>query len=278
MYRDTLNCEAVQRCLWPLDEPRPYSEQEEAARMHLGHCTECREFFARDAALGRAIVRHGLAAKAPESLRQRVWNILFGLEAPAERDDPSLAASAGGGDGQAARVAGESIRATRLPVRLRREGWAVAAAIVALLTAATLLRSGADGVGEVYAEDYLSHVEDLKLYSPDPATVSSFFQQQMGVGMHPVMLEEGRLTRAMVCILADRQAAMVEYALGDHVVAHYRIVRGTEAPSQNARMRATTERGVTTITWHDATFEHALVSDLAADDLVALAQATFSAR
>ena len=86
------------------------------------------------------------------------------------------------------------------------------------------------------------------------------------------------MNRIRKFLRSKKGAAMVEYALGDHVVAHYRIVRGTEAPSQNARMRATTERGVTTITWRDATFEHALVSDLAADDLVALAQATFSAR
>lgn len=267
MYRDTLNCEAVQRCLWPLEEPRPYSEEEEAARMHLGHCTGCREFFERDAALRRAIARYGLAASAPESLRQRIRDVLFGRfpaddREVARREDPAA-------------VAGEIMSATRLPVRLRREGWAVAAAIVAFLTAATFLQSGKPVAGEVYARDYLSHAEDLQIYSPDPAAVSRFFQQQMGVGMRPVMLEEGQLTRAMVCVLADRQAAMVEYEVLGHVVAHYRLVRGDDAGARG--VRATTKGGVTTVTWRDTALEHALVADLPADDLIELARAAFGA-
>jgi hypothetical protein len=262
-----------------LDEPRPYSEQEEAARMHLGHCTECREFFERDAALARAIARYGTAAKVPENLRKRIREALFGrAEAPQAERLLLSALEPESGDGRAARVAGEIIRATRLPVRLRREGWALAAAVLAFLAAAVFLHPGAPGVGEAYARDYLSHVEDIQIYSPDPGTVSRFFQQQMGIGVHPVMLDEGRLTRAMVCLLADRQAAMVEYALGDHVVAHYRIVRRQEVSPEDARMRASSERGVTIVTWQDPTFEHALVGDLPAADLITLARAAFTDR
>lgn len=72
MYRDTLDCMAVRETLWPMDQPRAYSEEDEAARMHLAHCTACREFFARDAALVRAVSAHGAAARAPESLRRRI--------------------------------------------------------------------------------------------------------------------------------------------------------------------------------------------------------------
>lgn len=277
MYRDTLNCEAVQRCLWPLDEPRPYSEEEEAARMHLGHCTGCREFFERDAALGRAIARYGLGARAPRSLHQRIREALFGRGDLARPPAPSVSPPPGD-ENRAAHVAGEIMRATRFPVRLRREGWAVAAAVVAFLAAATFFGGGASGVGEVYAEDYLSHVEDLKIYSPDPTAVSAFFQQQMGVGLRPVILDGGQVTRAMVCVLADRQAAMVEYALGEHIVAHYRIIRDGQTASPSRDLRFTAQRGVTTVTWQDATFEHALVSDLPTDDLLVLARAAFSAR
>ena len=278
MYRDTLNCEAVQRCLWPLDEPRPYSEQEESARMHLGHCTECREFFERDAALRRAIARYGLAARAPESLRHRIQKALFSRADPSEIELRPATTQSSGSEAPVAEVAGEIISATRLPVRLRREGWAVAAGVVAVLTAAAILHDGTPPVGEAYARDYLSHVEDLKIYSPDPAAVSQFFQQQMGVGMRPVTVEAGQLTRAMVCVLANRQAAMVEYELGGHVVAHYRIIRSDEDGDGDGRLRASTKGDVTTVTWRDTTLEHALVGDLPADNLVALARSTFGAR
>jgi predicted anti-sigma-YlaC factor YlaD len=72
MYRDTVNCEAVRETLWPLEQPRAYSDEDKAARMHIGHCADCREFFARDAALVRAVSTYGAGARAPESLRKRI--------------------------------------------------------------------------------------------------------------------------------------------------------------------------------------------------------------
>ncbi len=58
VFPDTLSCDAARETLWPLERPRPYSERDEGARVHVGHCPECREIFARDAALARAIARH----------------------------------------------------------------------------------------------------------------------------------------------------------------------------------------------------------------------------
>jgi anti-sigma factor RsiW len=172
---------------------------------------------------------------------------------------------------------GEIFLATGLPARIRREGLAIAAVLVAVLAAAALLRSGpGDGLEEAYAQDFLNRaVQDDAIHAPDPATVSSYFLREMGIGVRPVMLEEGRLTRAMVCLLEKRRAAMVEYAIGGHVVAHYRVPNEPGKPTGELPLRSRSERGVNIVTWRDATFEHALVSNLSADELSALAS-TFS--
>ena len=94
MYRDALNCEAVRKTLWPLAQPRAYSEEDEAARTHLGHCAECREFFARDAALVRAVSTHGAGARAPERLRKRIGEAIARearLETRVRREGAALA-------------------------------------------------------------------------------------------------------------------------------------------------------------------------------------------
>ncbi len=270
MYPDTLNCEAVRETLWPLQQPRPYSEEDEAARMHLGHCAECREFFARDAALVRAVSTYGAGARAPESLRKQVREAIA-------REARLEAAGRGAGSRQEPPDAGEVLRLTRLASRLRREGAAIAAAVVVLLTAVAIVRTSSPGdIREAYAQDYLNRaVQDHAIHSPDPAAVSRFFLREMGVGVRPVTLGDGHVTRAMVCLLADRQAAMVEYAIGEHTIAHYRVPT-REAQVGESVFRASSERGISTVSWRDSVFEHALVGDLPPQTLTALARRAFS--
>lgn len=270
MYRDTLNCEAVRERLWPLEQPRAYSEEDEAARRHLGHCAECREFFARDAALIRAVSTFGAAARAPESLRKRIREAIA-------REASRESAGRGIGSRREPPDAGEVLRLTRFAARIRREGAAVAAAVVVLLTAGAIVRTSPSGdIREAYAQDYLNRaVQDHAIHSPDPAAVSRFFLQEMGVGVRPVTLGEGHVTRAMVCLLADRQAAMVEYAIGEHTVAHYRVPT-RDAPVVDPVFRASSERGISTVSWRDSVFEHALVGDLPPQTLTALAREAFS--
>lgn len=269
MYRDTLNCEAVREALWPLEQPRTYSEEDEAARMHLGHCPECREFFARDAALVRAVSVFGAGARAPESLRRRIREAIA-HEARLESERK------GTGSRREPPQAAEVLRLTRLPARVRREGAVLAAAVVVLLAAGAIVRSGAPDVREAYAQDYLNRaVQDHAIHSPDPAAVSRFFLQEMGVGVRPVLLGDGRMTRAMVCLLADRQAAMVEYAIGEHTIAHYRVPTRDQLVGE-PEFRASSERGVSIVSWRDAVFEHALVGDLPPQTLTELARRAFS--
>ncbi len=260
VYRDCLNCEAVRAALWPLEEPTALSEEARAARMHLGHCPACREYFARDAALVRAIRLHGAAGRAPASLHRRVRQ--------------AIESEAGG---RQARKVGNA-RSTRLPTRVRAEAWAVAAALVVFFAAAVSAGgNGSDGIPEAYARDFLNRAAQVDaLDSPDPEAVSGFFRQEMGVGVQPVALDDGRLTRAMVRLLEDRQVAVVEYKLGSSVIVHYRMPSHGEPPAGRPRFHASTTQGVSIVTWRDPVFEHALVGDLPLERLATLARRAFS--
>ena len=260
VYRDCLNCEAVRAALWPLEEPTALSEEGRAARMHLGHCPACREYFARDAALVRAIRLHGAGGRAPASLHRRVREAIDG--------------EAGGR--QARRV--DFARSARLPTRVRAEGRAVAAALVVFLAAsASAGGGGSDGIPEAYARDFLDRAAQVDaLDSPDPEAVSGFFRQEMGVGVQPVALDDGQLTRAMVRLVEDRQVAVVEYKLENSVIVHYRVPSHVEPPAGRPRFHTTTARGVSIVTWRDSVFEHALVGDLPVERLATLARRAFS--
>ena len=271
VFPDTLSCDAARETLWPLDQPRPYSERDEGARIHLGHCPECREYFARDAALARAIARHGAGGHAPDSLRRRI------ADATARETRPEATSARGRATVDERHPAGR-MREIFLAARIRREGLAIAAVLAALLAGAALLRSGpGEGIGEAYAQDFLNRaIQDHAIHAPDPATVSRYFLREIGIGVRPVMLEEGRLTRAMVCLLKKRRAAMVEYAIGDQIVAHYRIPNEPGEPTGELPQQSRSERGVNIVTWRDATFEHALVSNLSIEELSALARSAFA--
>jgi anti-sigma factor RsiW len=235
------------------------------------HRAECREFFARDAALVRAVSTYGTGARAPESLRKKIREAIA-------REARLEAAGSGTGSRHEPLEAGDVLRLTRLPARVRREGTAVAAAVLVLLAAGAIVRTSAPGdIREAYAQDYLNRaVQDHAIHSPDPAAVSRFFLQEMGVGVRPVTLVEGRVTRAMVCLLEDRQAAMVEYAIGEHTIAHYRVPTREAPVVGEPEFRSSSERGISIVSWRDAVFEHALVGDLPPQTLTALAQRAFS--
>ncbi len=60
-----LHCERVREVLWPLDRPRSHHPEEEAARVHLSTCDDCRTFFLRDALLASILRRIGAGLEVP---------------------------------------------------------------------------------------------------------------------------------------------------------------------------------------------------------------------
>jgi hypothetical protein len=128
-----------------------------------------------------------------------------------------------------------------------------------------------------YAQDFLSRaVEADVVEQPDERAVSAFFMRELGVSVTPVSLPDSPVNRAMICLIDGKRAAMVEYAMEGYTLAHYRVpqpegrIPGGGAPSIAG------ENGVCVYRWADARFEHALVSDMPEDRLIAVARANFT--
>lgn len=259
------SCWEARELLWPQDSPRPYSAGEDAARRHLDACPACQEFFRRDRLVSRRIREHGLAAKAPQELRERVYDALARERAllPPPPPDGSRMWPASG------------------------RGLAVAAGILLLAVALNdiWLAASRASATDVYVQDYVSRaMEEEVMESPDPSAISHFFLKEMGRSLPPVTPGEGKLSRAMICLIRGRRAAMVEYEVDGRTVAHYRLPLlrpGTPPEGRITRasgIRLATERGVRVARWEDGAFEHALVSELPAERLLALARNEFGAR
>lgn len=241
-----MTCDEARRLLWPLDRPRANVEGEGEARAHLETCEACRIFFRRDALITRAIRTRGLPVPAPAELRARVI---------------------------------DALAVQPVVGRWRRIGWApwlAAAASIAAISLA-VFRSPAPSVDAAYAQDFMSRAAETRVVDgPDPGAVAAFFMAEFGTDMPAVMPERSEITRAMVCLVDGRRAAMVEYALSGHTLAHYRIPIEPRGPATSNRATLAEEDGLCVFRWNDGRFEQALVSDMPPEELQALAQLHFA--
>lgn len=263
---DMLSCDEARRILWPLDRPREFVGGEEAARSHLRQCADCRDFFAADARLTGILGRYGGVAKAPPVLRARVLAAIASENQGAVDD-----ASANHG-------------ATPNEPRLRPESHgrgaigmiAVTLLLMALPVTLLVARDGNEPAEDLFVQDYLRRaVEESVLESPDAAAVSSFFMSELGVAVTPAQMKNAEMTRAMVCLLRSQRAAMVEYQMGGHTVAHYMLPRDDRSVGLSVLLTES-RRGVQVAAWSDDEFEHALVSDLPESELAQLASTEFA--
>lgn len=266
-------CEDARRLIWPPELPREHTDWVEAARRHVRACPDCRAFFARDRAVAQAIRNRAAAVSAPRALRERVYDALARERAlRAESAAPSPA---------------EGARRDRA-ARWLRGGRQLAAAglVAAILLGGLALVTGRSGAVDAYARDFASRaVAEDAISTRDPVAVSRFFMKEMGIGVRAVSPAGAELSRAMICLIEGERAAMVEYEWRGHTVAHYRLpldpatgAGGTRGPAPRAEPRASRERGLTVVSWRDADFEHAVVSDLEADELLTLVRTGFLSR
>jgi hypothetical protein len=241
-----LTCDEARRLLWPLDGPRESVEGEGGARAHLEACEACRLFFHRDALIARGLRARGLAVPAPTALRARVIDAL-----------------------------------AREPAIGRRRGigwapWLAAAASIAAVSLA-VFRGPAPSVDAAYARAFMSRAAASPVVDgPDPAAVTAFFMAEFGTDLPAVVPERSEITRALVCLVAGRRAAMVEYALSGHTLAHYRIPLEPGGAATSDRATMADEDGLCVFRWNDGRFEQALVSDMPPAELEALAQLHFA--
>lgn len=239
-----------------MDRPREYVEGEGEARAHLEGCSACQAFFRRDAAITKALQQGSIQVHAPQALRERVFDALARERAlgPRPRAAPSSS-----------------------PVWLSRLVPLGAAAMVALVIGIGLLGTRGDAEGGAYVQDFLSRAVEADVVElPEPQAVTAFFMRELGVHVQPVALEDGRMSRAMICLIKGERAAMVEYEIGGRTIAHYLLPVGGERAMRASDVRFASEAGVQVVSWSDGRFEHALVSDLSESDLTDLARSRFA--
>ena len=153
----------------------------------------------------------------------------------------------------------------------------MAAAAILIGLVAGLAWSGSSGEGSgVYAQYFLSRaVEEDALETGDVRALTAFFRREMGVPVEPVQLASTPPSRAMICLIDGRRAAMVEYEIEGYTLAHYQIPLEGRRPRASAGLRMSEENGVCVYRWSDGRFEHALVSDMPAARLRQIAETGF---
>lgn len=262
-------CDEVRERLWPMDRPRQTVEREAEAREHLDRCPDCQAFFRTDAAVSEAIRRQAVAVRAPSDLRERVFHALASeraLRGPGYR----------GG-----KTASRHWATRFLPLG--------AAAALALGLGIGVLGQRGGTPDTAYVQDFLGRAaEEVVLEFPDAGSVTAFFASEMGIRVQPIALRDGRLNRAMVCVIDGERAAMVEYEIAGRTVAHYLtpIAAPEDIALEDADGRdtgpfdveAASDAGIQVVSWSDGRFEHAVVSSLPETDLRDLVRTRFTVR
>lgn len=244
---DRSNCERVREALWPLERPRAHTDEASDALAHVEACAPCRAFFRRDARLGRRLEGTCLKTPCPEGMRERVCASIDAAPSDADHWRPGR------------RV---------LP-------WAIGAATI-LLAAVGILRPGPRDLEAAFVQDYRSRAAaQTVIESPDIDRVAGFFLREMGFAAEPLPVSSGEFTRAQICFIDGQRAAMVEYRIAGHTVAHYRVPVATR---ENVRpVHSATEDGVCVVRWSDGRYAHALVADIPEPELRILARQEFGA-
>lgn len=244
-------CEDVRERLWPLDELRAVVEGEGDARAHLEGCSDCQAFFRRDGALTSRLRSVEPGAQAPAEFRERLMAAL----AQAEMAQPGERA---------------------WPGRLSRAAPLIAVAATMLIAALGLLRLAPQSLDALYVEAYQEgDPEEMVLWAPEGDQAYEFFMRELGLPVTPVIFAEGRVKRAVICLIEGRRTAVIEYELDGHTVAHYRSPIASE--DGGGAMHSATEDGVCVVRWSDGEFEHALVADIPEEELRVIAELQFAA-
>lgn len=250
------DCFETRAALWPPERPRLADSAVAEARRHIDGCAECQAYFAQDRTLLECYDRIR-TTRAPRHVRERVFDTLA-----RER--------AGGGLAQPHRdVAGRR--------RWGTPSVAAAALIMSVLGGAFALGSSRAVTDDdaMFVEDYLrravgaDHIE-----SSDPAEVTRFLTRELGQAFVPLRSEDLEIERAEICLLEGRRGAMIVYKRHGQVISHYVVPsnEGVDRAPIRGRDLGTGTGAPSVITWASPDLEQALVGEVSAEALMALAR------
>jgi len=282
-----MDCNEARAGLWPPERPRLVGEDVARARAHVALCPQCSEYFELDRAL-LDLYDRARDLTAPITVRERVFHVIAGArwwgqagEAKGFAETSASATDAkGGGRGGVARGprdTGHLLSSLRQQI-VRYGAWptAVAAVLVVLLVQgrASERRASVER-SDVFVEDYLRRaVGEDHIVSNDPGEVTKFLERELGMRVEPLRLAGFDLSRAEICLLEGRRGAMIVYKQDDREVTHYLVPRDDAVerrPALSTTASQTMSVEMPVVTWSTRDVEQALVGEVSADILLALA-------
>jgi anti-sigma factor RsiW len=257
-----MECVSVRERLRDLARGRVTPADEAELRRHVGSCAACRHEEAAERLVDEALARQVERIVAPARLRAVAREVV-------------------------ARVRAEDARAAR---RGRVPStWAIAAAAAAIFLAVVGYAAGRSGaeqaaaagrLGDELVSDHLrllamAHPHDVE--STSSHEVKPWFEGRLDFApVVPGDRGELRLLGGGIGYVLDRKAAVVSYALRRHRVTLLVFPRaglpGIDRVAPGAAPLALARRGFTAAVWAAGELGYALVSDVAADELLRLAE------
>jgi anti-sigma factor RsiW len=264
-----MRCDEARALLWPPERPVKASPDILAARRHLEECEACRDYLAQERVLLEAY-RTARNVKAPPAVRERIFDALARERTafrPVPRREPRR------------RSAG------RAPFVMA--GTALAAILALLLFRSptpspdpTPPRGLESYQSAAFVEDFLRRaVQAEHVETSDPDEVARFLARELGLPASVALPLPGfELNGAEVCIVEGVRGAVILYKQDGKVLYHYLIPRR----AGEARRPALSEAHPpdwpgrlpvpAVVTWDSEELHQALVSDLAPDALLGIAE------
>lgn len=253
----TLVCGKTRRLLWS-DEPVRVADREWLeARAHAGHCRACRDFFTEMQELTTLIRRMAPRPVTPPSVRNRVLAAVQNERMPRPSD-------------------GGVLRRVRLLI--------ASAVAVAALVAIVLWPAYQRGNDETWQRamaaivgDHAQGLHHESLTTSDHGAARRWLTSRVAFAVQVPDVNDLVLERAEVCLVGGRRACLLRYRVDGQVVSYYSYDLAPEQPESESAGSVIFHQhegaGYRVVAWEEAGVLRALVADLPADRMLALARA-----
>lgn len=248
-----MRCEQARAILIPADEPRIADADVARALAHAETCADCHVWIEHDRGVSRLIRESLPRYRAPQAVRERVYNVLAG-----ER---------------AARTAARARS-------LQRTRWVTASLVSLAAAVAALWVLQSEPVpepGAIFVQDYLRKmVEREAIASSDREVVAAFLSRELGAPVLPPAVPGATLNGAEICLLDGQRGALLNYTMGGRKLSYYVVPNRGErvGPTPVAEtVHLASEGAVRVVVWSDSKFAHAIVGDHSLDYLLTFAHA-----
>ena len=265
----TSPCGSARRLLWPDENLRVADRALFDARAHMARCHECQRFLTDMEAVANLVQRLAPRPVTPPSVRDRLFN--------AVARERRLA-------GQ--RQMGISYRARTIVTG----AIAVAALILLVLSPVYWDRDESDATRQnaisAMVADHARGLNHEALMTSDAGVAREWLSARVAFAVHVPEVSGTVLERVEICLLDGQRACLIRYRVDGHAVSYYSFslvpgeVRNQSAADESGSVtfHREEEAGYRVVAWEDAGVLRALVADLPADRLLALAEACRSHR